>query len=221
MKKVICLLGIVGAGLWTPVWASPTSYSGSLSHADGSLVVGGQIWTFPGTTLSWVVTDNGSGQWHYQYTFNVPGGSIGCVIIEASPTFEDDNMLSVTSEPTSDHSVDTFLTANHPSMPASMYGIQFCLTIDPTMLVIDFDSDRDPVWGDFYANGYFSGGLLLNYAYNAGFLTPDPLVGPHNGSEQDHLLVPDTTSKVPVPGAILLAGLGAALVGQLRRRRVL
>ena len=78
--------------------------------------------------------------------------------------------------------------------------------------MIEFDSIRMPVWGDFYAK---CGGIPPNEAWNEGFATPDPLDPPADGSIASHILVPDSFVPEPTTLSLLVAcGLLAA-----RRRR--
>jgi hypothetical protein len=81
-----------------------------------------------------------------------------------------------------------------------------------TDATVEFNSYRQPVWGDMYAKDGQAQGNGWNYLFNVGFTSPDwdPVVAAHDGAEAGHLLVPDTV--VPVPGAVLLGllGLGAA-----------
>ena len=55
-------------------------------------------------------------------------------------------------------------------MPGPVHGIKFEAAggADLTTATLSFDSDRVPVWGDFYAKG--GQGTL----WNTGFLTADP-----------------------------------------------
>ena len=213
--------------------AVPTMYSGSLSVVGGSgdgLLVATQQWNNPATTLSWVVDNTTtSGKWHYQYTLSVPTKAISHILLEVSdadpgPAFTLDNLFSPATNPANWISLPAIIQVwtdqqGNPGLPGPMYGIKFNSAFAATTVVISFDADRMPVWGDFYAK---SGGNPPPLAYNNGFLLADPTVGPHNGSEQDHLLVPDSMMTViPAPGAMLLAAMGTCIAGWLRRRKAL
>jgi hypothetical protein len=110
------------------------------------------------------------------------------------------------------------LQPSNPSMPADVYGVKFSIgdegVAEPqyTNIIISFDSDRDPIWGDFYAKCGKVGGTQ-NTIWNEGFLIADPLVAPSDGSVLNHILVPDT---IPEPTTIMLLGLGGFIAGRKR-----
>jgi len=207
---------------------NPTTYSGSLSVADGGLIATGG-WNDPSTTLSWVVDDTTTpGKWHYSYTLTVPAKGISHVIFEASDgdpdeLFTIENLFSSSSDP-SGWILDTTIQLHtagggaNPNMPEDMYGIKFNAAFDTTTITVSFDSDRVPVWGDFYSKDGVSNGVDISL-YNAGFAAIDPTATPANGSVDNHLLVPDTY--IPAPGALMLAGIGTGFITWLRRRRTL
>ena len=90
-------------------------------------------------------------------------------------------------------------------MPGEIKGIKF--PGSGTQLVLSFYSDRAPMWGSFYAKDGTDGSNDV-YAYNSGF----------SGVGSDFIAVPDTTTTVPVPGAVLLGMLGLAVAGSKLRK---
>ena len=207
--------------------ARAVSYSGSLSVGDTGLSAVG-VWDNVATTFRWVVDDTTTpGRWHYSYTLATPGGpgaGISHVIFEASDGFGFENLFAPATDPSDWISqaadgteIQTHLPGpGNPDMPSSVYGIKFNAAdnADATTLALSFDSDRVPVWGDFYAKA--GQGAL----WNSGFSAADPTDGPADGSIEHHVLVPDTaTILIPVPGALVLGSLGVVLVGWIRGYR--
>jgi hypothetical protein len=83
-----------------------------------------------------------------------------------------------------------------------------------------FYSRRAPVWGDFFAKDGQAGGLGFNTAWNAGYLAPDPLSPPTQGSIGYKILRPDTDTVIPEPGTLSLLGLGLfGIAARMRRRK--
>ena len=198
-------VALVILAILSPV--SQADFSGSLYSSYGGLV-GLGFWA-AGTNLSWTVAE-GSGYWRYVYTLEVPAHDISHMIVEVSDNFDDNNLWNVSW--TGPVDVETFDPGpGNPGMPGSMHGVKFDETVGTT-LTISFDSNRMPVWGDFYAKDGTG-----TYLYNSGFLADDPVVAAHDGAEQGHLLRPDTV--VPVPGAMLLGSIGLVSAGRLLRRK--
>jgi hypothetical protein len=207
-------------------YGNTTTYSGSLSVGTGGLTAFGG-WNYDSTTLSWVVDDTTTpGKWHYSYTLTVPMKNISHIIIEASDgdnPFTRSNLFSPDSDPASwigSISIQNFTPdGSNPYMPEAMYGIKFDAGKESTNVTVSFDSDRMPVWGDFYSKD----GILAcdgwSVIYNTGFTVADPIAAARSGSIQNHLLVPD--SYIPAPGAIILVCIGTTITSALRRRRII
>lgn len=209
------------------------SYTGSLEAAGGGLE-GTGFWTsdngesawFP-ALLSWTVTDNENGTWNYSYNLDVYRADISHFILETSPSFSEDNLLNA-SYPGTSYEIMIHAAAPgleqqpNPFLPQDIYGPKFDIgdealpEPDYTSVTISFNSDRDPVWGDFYAKCGKTGGPIngtQNTVWNQGLLTDDPLAAPANGSYLNHILVPDT---IPEPATIGLMALSGLML--LRRR---
>ncbi|MFI4911220.1 MAG: PEP-CTERM sorting domain-containing protein [Sedimentisphaeraceae bacterium JB056] len=200
------------------VWISGAyALSGFLVSDQGELegtgfwVDGTGINDWTPARIDWEVTDNGNSTWHYEYTLSVYGADVSHFILETSETFTESNIFNL-SAPGTGVELGTFVPdSGNPSMPGSVYGIKFDST-SGTEVTISFDSDRDPVWGDFYAKCGNTGGTQ-NTVWNEGFLTTDPISAATDGTLSNHILVPDT---VPEPATLALLGLGGMLI---RRRR--
>jgi hypothetical protein len=166
------------------------------------------------------VSQNQDGSWHYDYTFTVPEKDISHIIFETSPTFTESDLLNLTW-PGDLTEVQTHTSANgNPDIPGSMYGVKFDSPAQgTTSWNIEFDSWRQPVWGDFYARDGRTDGNL-NSAWNQGFLSADPTDPPQNGSLNYHVLVPDTVAtSTPEPGTLALVGLALLLLPVVLLRR--
>lgn len=217
--------GIAQASLVYTGWLS----SDAADIPDGDLFVG----SWSKVTLSWEVSQNADLTWRYKYTLAVDSApDISHFIIEGSSNpgneFTADNVLgdaiavinrftftvdgpldSGRAVEIQQHDTDP----GNPGLPGSIYGIKIEDLGDFREITVEFDSDRVPVWGDFYMKGGPG-----SYAYNAGFTLADPTDPPASGSLQSHVLVPD--SVVPEPTTLALLGLGGlAMLGKRMRIR--
>jgi hypothetical protein len=208
-------------------------YTGQLStESPVGLKTGGAEWG-QGITLVWTVDGNTPGLWHYHYELSVvgaPASAIRLFTLETSATFDPDPGADLRNlSGGGDWQYGTFSPgASRPGMPDSLHGLNFTGDGNAyTIWVIDFDSPRAPLWGDFYAQGATGSDSNYNWACNKGFTSPDTDPDPdegypiQSGSVLYHVLVPDTwTFGAPEPGTVALVGLGgAALAFRARRRR--
>lgn len=198
---------------FAPAVDAAVIYSGSLSSTPdntGALQGIGDWLLSPGTTIQWWVTDNGQ-SWHYKYVLAVPYQEVSHIIVEVSDEFTEENFWNATGN-FDGTSIDDFDQNNGNShIPTVLHGLKFDNTVGMT-LSIEFDSDRRPVWGDFYAK---DGGNPPHQIWNAGITSDDPNDPPSSGSIENHLLVPDTL--VPEPATLAMVAAGG-LVCVLRRR---
>jgi len=188
------------------------TYVGSISTADGSLTGTGVWVSGNGSTLSWEISQE-VGYWHYKYNLVVPEKQISHMIIEVSCNFTCADAFNKSGA--FDHTeVGCFSACNgNPGMPGFMKGLKFDDIDDNIInLTVEFNSRRIPVWGDFYSKDGKSY-CINNAVWNTGFCLDDPEISAHNGSEANHILVPDTI--IPEPATIAILGLGSLL---LRRK---
>lgn len=218
--KALYLAAVVGLVLATNICRA-VDYSGSLSTSDAPP----GVWVTADWTpirVNWTVSEVAPGIWHYEYVLTCGKRSFSHWLLETSDTFSASNLWNLTGNCTfrPNEDIGTWNPGpGNPSLPGPLYGIKFTpMGGSPQIVRVAFDSDRGPVWGDFYAKdgtGY--------YAWNTGFTNPDtdPLAPPGDGALDYHLLVPDTvgTTDIPEPGAIALMGTAMGVLALARRRK--
>ena len=200
------MASILMAVIFITIFASSVQalpyYSGSL-NVSGEGIIASAGWAINNATLSWVVEglDNGGGPilWRYDYTFNTNSDKdISHIIFEVSTNAieSDFTILSGSNIEVMQYTDDG--SNSNPNMPGVIYGMKLDPSIKTPNFKFSFTTTRSPVWGDFYAkDGSDNTGSekIEVTAWNAGFLTLDPLGPAGNGSINYHLLV----APIPIP----------------------
>lgn len=173
----------------------------------------------PGTGISWVISfNNVTNLYTYSYSFFVVSGEdektpleMSHFILELSPGCIIEGQSDCISgfdgktEFRPDWADD--VGKSNPGLPGSIYGVKF----DEGLSTYTFVSDRNPVWGNFYAKKANDG--LWNLGLETEF----------SGSSNTLYFIPrpDTDSpagQIPEPGTLFLLGAGLVALGLIRRR---
>ncbi len=220
-SAICATLLLATATVYANVPVAPGDFTGSRDATNG--ITGTVDWGGdPGFSLDWNITQSGN-TFHYTYTIDVPRKDPSHFILELSDNVTPQNFDSLfsnfelTGTGGSITGPGTFGPGpSNPDIPGDIYGIKIDFSGDSTLpYILEFDSLKAPMWGDFYAKDGRSGGIPAT-AYNNGFGT-DPTLATLDFT--NWIAVPDTLVAVPEPQTYLLLGSSLLLGFVLRRRR--
>jgi len=181
-----------------------------------------------GFRLTWTIIQSPDMTWHYKYQFGKADGTeleklTNHFIISLSDDIQETDLYNFSPDcDENEIEFGTFVSGpGNPGFPEgkSIFGVK--IGLHNAQMVAEFDSNRQPMWGDFYAKDGTSSGGLWNYVYNADIGVT--VANPHDymgtpvdasGAELCKVLVPNN---IPEPITICLLGLGGLAL--LRKRK--
>jgi hypothetical protein len=206
MLTAALALVISGSAHAAMIYGTAADYTGSRSVADGELTSSVANWD--DAVIEWQITSNGDGTLHYKYTFkNFGQPDISHITLDLSDDAIDDE------QPVGDVVIKADTSVNAPVLEfGDKDGIVGAVKFedfgdhDAQDLIIEFDSDRLPVWGDINVEQGQS--TPPNAVQNTAF-------GDTTDMDPDHF-VARPNGEVPEPATFVLITLGAFAI--LRRR---
>lgn len=216
MKNLALTLGVLATTAGTASAASVYGTDVAFADWSGSRSGSGQISGDFGTTISWTITQT-AGVYHYSYTVTA-NKNISHLILEVSDTANSDNLSQYVRNVTGgtltsgDPKQYTKNDGNsNPNLPdPGIYGVKLTPSGSSETFTFTFDSDKAPVWGNFYTKGG------QEFAYNSAM----DITGFNSSDITKFIARPDSIGAVPEPTSIVMMGLGAVgLIGVAVRRR--
>jgi hypothetical protein len=155
--------------------------------------------------IAWNITPTVDG-YLYEYTWNAASKDLSHLILGVSDNCGDSTCIWNFSGASMDFGWWGPQGESNPGLPSQLWGIKVTPSSAATSLTFSFESNRVPVWQNFYAKDGNDGPV---YAFNAGF-----------GSNAGGYFVAAPDSVVPEPGFYGLLSLGLAGLYLAARRRI-
>jgi hypothetical protein len=231
MRKLITAMIVMGVLLLGEISLQATIVDSLSSPVASGVFSNGGDWGSEGDgfRIKWTVSQNQDQSWHYKYEFLKANGDpltklTSHITISLSDNITACDLYNFGSD-IDEVTFGTFGPApSNPGFPTgeSIYGVKFDLA--DNQAIAEFDSTRQPMWGDFYAkSGASQDGVSpksWNYAYNVDIGEDVANLHSYMGTPVDDfdnelfkILVPNT---IPEPAMICIVALGG--VSLIRRK---